>query len=666
MKSSNRVCNIRLSRLLFIGVLLFGFAMIVPGAERASAAHNGAYLIDNQVFIDSYGTPGGSPSMSKSQIQSFLASKGSGLASRSYKLNCYGQDSKERQWYTSIGAPCDQTVSAAQIIYYTGRVYGVNPKVILATMQKEQSLITSPNPTSWQVNNAMGYGCPTDGSCSNPGFFVQLDYGTWALRYHYERARGNNDWWRPSSGWTCGTTKNYYKPNLYPGTSTSFYDGSGVRYRIYTIANAATSALYCYTPHTYNNPKGLYNLPKFGTKGQYYSGSYWFVTWFERWFGSVRSGPLKFKPLAQPRWMEVNTTTRKSNLRLGIQTGGTLDAGQQIYFDTKVEINGEWYLRSSHDTTHKLEIGLPLSRISDIDPEYVSLETPRQMRVAVNTYNKQPITSENVDSVARGTKLTFDTKVKIGNRWYLRSEADTQSDSLRGIPSSHIYEVLTYEALLQPRWMEIKTKTHKIDPQNRRHIGPTLYPDREILFDTKIVHDGKTYLRSSYDTSRDMEQAVLWSDLKELNPDFVRLEKPRWMQLATSANKKLPATGENTGSSVAAGTPFFFDTKVKLGDTWYMRSSVDKANGSAASFLLTDLEELEPQYSSLESPRQMTLTQNAHKQHVADRSHVGPLLTKGRKIYFDTKVKLGEVWYLRSSYDTSRDVDYVIPVNKLK
>ncbi len=275
---------------LFVGLLW----ALVP-SKQALAAYEGGKLIDNAAFLNS-------SSMSKTDIQNFLASKGSGLASRSFVLNCYGADSKERQWYTAAGAPCDQNVPASHIIYYAAQIYGINPQVVLATLQKEQSLVTSPNPTDWQINQAMGYGCPTSGGCGASTFFYQIDSGTWVLRYHYERARGNNSWWNQSSGWVCGTAKAYYTPNLYPGQNVTFIDEDGVAYRTLYLHNAATSSFYCYTPHTYNNPQGLYGLPAYGTTGRYYTGSYNFVKFFELWFDphSTIYGGVSVSIVSQP------------------------------------------------------------------------------------------------------------------------------------------------------------------------------------------------------------------------------------------------------------------------------------------------------------------------------------------------------------------------------
>lgn len=292
--------------LLVLVASAFAFTLIASiFTKPVDASYNGANLIGNSVFLDAR-------SMSSSQIQSFLESKNSGLKSRSYKLDCYGSNSTERQWYTAVGAPCDQTISAARIIYYASQIYGVSPRVVLATLQKEQSLITSPNPTSWQLNNAMGYNCPTSGSCSSPGFYRQIDHGVWALRYHYERANRNNTWWN-NNGWTCGSSKSLYKPNLYPGTNVTFYDTNGTAYRTYRLANAATSALYCYTPHAYNNPNGLYGLPRFGTKGLYYSGSYNFVSWFERWFGSTRGYSWAAEMESYTVYTDAERTTEASS-----------------------------------------------------------------------------------------------------------------------------------------------------------------------------------------------------------------------------------------------------------------------------------------------------------------------------------------------------------------
>jgi len=288
--------------LLFIGLVLsMTLCIQILHSQKASAAYDGGRLIDNGLFLDA-------TAMDAAQIQSFLASKGGGIASKNFNLNCDVAGAQAKQAYLLLGAPCGQDIAASQIIYYSSRVYGLNPKVILSTLQKEQSLITSPNPTDRQYAQAMGYSCPTSGSCdSASNFFWQIDNATWVLRYHFERARGNMTWWSPSSSWTCGTEKAYYKANLYPGQNVNFYDEDSVYYRTHFIGNAATSSLYCYTPHAYNNPSGLYGLPAYGSTGRYYTGSYNFVKFYEIWFGST---------IGQPNFKDSPASTSWGNGRI--------------------------------------------------------------------------------------------------------------------------------------------------------------------------------------------------------------------------------------------------------------------------------------------------------------------------------------------------------------
>lgn len=271
---------------LFVILLLFlGLFIISSNPKRVSAAYDGGRLIDDGVFLDA-------ASMNAQAVQNFLAARGGAIANKSFVMDCTSAGVQANNSYMSLGAPCGQQVLASQIIYYTAQVYGVNPKVIMATMQKEQSLITATNPTNRQYVQAMGYGCPTTGSCDDASnFFWQVDNGTWVLRFHFERARGNMNWWYTSTTWTCGVEKDFYKPNLYPNQNVDFYDEDGVMYRTHFIRNPATSSFYCYTPHAYNNPQGLYGRAPYGTTGRYYSGSYNFVYFYELWFGSTQLLP---------------------------------------------------------------------------------------------------------------------------------------------------------------------------------------------------------------------------------------------------------------------------------------------------------------------------------------------------------------------------------------
>lgn len=161
--------------------------------------------------------------------------------------------------------------SAAQIIYDASHGYGhasgkctccktidinastgtVNPKVLLVTMQKDQSLITRTVYSQFSLDWAMGYGCLDDDILHDEqpyrGFTNQVEHAAWQLRFNYERAQGKN-----MTGYQIGDTihlLNTY-PNPYGGPSKQDVH----------IDNRATASLYRYTPHVYNGNYTFWRL----------------------------------------------------------------------------------------------------------------------------------------------------------------------------------------------------------------------------------------------------------------------------------------------------------------------------------------------------------------------------------------------------------------------
>jgi hypothetical protein len=252
-----------ISKRIVIATLLLAVVVFpILSAEHAyafSPNYNPSDLIDNPTFTDS-------STMSALDIQAFLNNTGSGLASYSDVEAC---DSTIAPYYTH----CGQTISAAQIIYDASQAYGINPRVILATLEKEQSLVTDPTPSPSQINCAMGYN-----SCSNyVGFFTQVDNGAWDLMYRYEGALQNASWlsWSPATHYACSAASSLYSAGLYPGNVVTFYDPGGTAETV-TLATAATASLYCYTPYV-----GPYSVTG-------YSGSYNFVYYYQLWFGATQ------------------------------------------------------------------------------------------------------------------------------------------------------------------------------------------------------------------------------------------------------------------------------------------------------------------------------------------------------------------------------------------
>jgi hypothetical protein len=128
--------------------------------------------------------------------------------------------------------------SVADIIHEAAINNGVNPKVILALLQKEQSLITSTNPTQKQLDWAAGYAVCDDCSMDDPriqrwrGFGRQVNSATLQFTQGYFRDIE-----------VRGSTVGRFGPGM-----TTIISGQEV-----TPENKATASLYAYTPHVHGN-----------------------------------------------------------------------------------------------------------------------------------------------------------------------------------------------------------------------------------------------------------------------------------------------------------------------------------------------------------------------------------------------------------------------------
>jgi hypothetical protein len=166
-------------------------------------------------------------------------------------------------------------MSAAQIIADRAVTYDINPEVILTTLQKEQGLVTDDWPWANEYQEAMGYDCPdTPQGCSSTyaGFYKQVDSAAKQFRYYLDHPNAFNYW--------IGDNVISYSPSC-AGTHV-------------TIQNAATAALYIYTPYqpdsnviSSTNPTGSASGPGPAVSGDscaaYGNRNFWW--YFNTWFG---------------------------------------------------------------------------------------------------------------------------------------------------------------------------------------------------------------------------------------------------------------------------------------------------------------------------------------------------------------------------------------------
>lgn len=229
-----------------------------PAAAASAADFNPGAIISDTHFYDSNG-------MSEAEIQSFLVSKGSVLSS-------YRGDVASRARLvsdTTGNVRCEafqggQNLAASTIIFRAQTACGINAKVILVTLQKEQGLIGSPSATPAALDRAMGFACPDTAPCAAYalGFGNQVYMGTLQLITYKASRFGMQPGWHSIK----------FNPNADCGASDIY------------ISNYATAALYNYTPYQ-PNASALRNLYSTGDACGSYGNRNFFV-FYSDWFGS--------------------------------------------------------------------------------------------------------------------------------------------------------------------------------------------------------------------------------------------------------------------------------------------------------------------------------------------------------------------------------------------
>lgn len=279
-------------------VLLLATVLVLSFVSHARAdTFNQNNIIDDAVF-DNAG------SMSPAQIDNWLNAN---FGSASCISTSHGFSAPDPTGYNPTnGFLYGGNVSAGQVIYDAGQAYGLNPQVLLSTLQKEEGLVRGNGPygcSALAISASVGYGCPdggasysysgvnlysingvavtsVSGTCVNSaakaGFSQQIIHAAWLLKFGEQRSEGNINWavikgnWNnsddPQSCYSGPMTQGTYQ--RCPSGATAYYDGyTAIDGTAVHMDDGATAALYWYTPH--------------------FSGNQSFFNIFTSWFGST-------------------------------------------------------------------------------------------------------------------------------------------------------------------------------------------------------------------------------------------------------------------------------------------------------------------------------------------------------------------------------------------
>jgi hypothetical protein len=199
-----------------------GLALAIGAGLALSALPAGAAPVYDPLNVVSDETLRAAGSLSQADIQAFLNAQTGVL--KTYKAAEGGPSGL----HSAVVKP------ASQIIYEAAQYWNVNPKLILCTLQKEQSLLTMTAPSSTRLSRAMGCGVYSGSPDTHPGFGDQVWTGTQKL----------------------GQTTGYY--TWYPGKPKQVYSYPDKHDIIIVPANQMTWNLYTYTP--YYPQKGIWDI----------------------------------------------------------------------------------------------------------------------------------------------------------------------------------------------------------------------------------------------------------------------------------------------------------------------------------------------------------------------------------------------------------------------
>lgn len=266
MKLGRLVC---MAMAVVVAVAGFSAFDLAEDPEPASAAvgsdFNPGSIISDEIFYNS-------ATMTTAQVQSFLQARvptcrAGYTCLKDFRQNTTSQPARS-EGCAAISGQAGET--AASIIVRVSKACGINPRVMLVLLEKEQSLVTDTWPTSRQYRSATGYGCPDTADCdvNYYGFYNQVYHAAWQFKKYrarpndrsYVAGRWNTILWHPNAA--CGSSSVY-------------------------IQNQATAGLYLYTPYR-PNAAALANL--YGTGdgcSSYGNRNFWRI--FTDWFGSTQT-----------------------------------------------------------------------------------------------------------------------------------------------------------------------------------------------------------------------------------------------------------------------------------------------------------------------------------------------------------------------------------------
>ncbi len=251
----------------FLGVVPASAQQAAPSPVVPTAAFDPGNIISDAVFYNT-------ASMTEPQIRQFILTQGEGCTGAFCLKNLRVTTPDRPADRYCVAYPGGTNEDAAAVLLRVSVACGINPQVMLVTLQKESALLTRTDVSASSYDAAWGWHCPDTGpggsaNCdpAYAGFFNQA-YG---MAKQWSRYRLDPEKYNYHAGQTVDILWNVAE--------------SGCGAAPVTIANQATAALYNYTPYQ-PNTASLAAYPGVGDACSSYGNRNFFAL-FAKYFSTV-------------------------------------------------------------------------------------------------------------------------------------------------------------------------------------------------------------------------------------------------------------------------------------------------------------------------------------------------------------------------------------------
>jgi uncharacterized protein YgiM (DUF1202 family) len=314
---------------LVAGMLTFSPPAPAQAAELPGSILEGGFIISDREFFDA-------DSMTATQIQTFLNARVATCKAKSDAPTCLKSFKTDLPKHASdkycSAISAKKGATAAQVIATVGKACGINPKVILVMLQKEQGLVTSSAPSEWSYRAAMGQACPDTAPCDEAaaGFVNQVYKGARQMQvytknptsFNYRAGQVNTIKWHPTS--SCGSSKVF-------------------------IQNQATANLYIYTPYRANIAALAAGYGTGDTCSAYGNRNFYnyYVDWFASGASPSNGAPAQVGSCTSPASADIAaatgtaTVTKAATARKAPTSRCTSDTSS-VAKDAKLTVTGAY------------------------------------------------------------------------------------------------------------------------------------------------------------------------------------------------------------------------------------------------------------------------------------------------------------------------------------